>query len=139
MKLEMTNEELSDAIDQMYTIICVETLESSVYGDANNHFKELLEIQRLRAEITTADIQNIRKQAFNCPLNKITITALDILRDTADDLDLEGDIDTTTTRLVIRAAVSSIEGEIKRLREALTKIVCEPINAEYIAQQALDA
>jgi len=70
---------------------------------------------------------------------KIVETTLDILRDTADDIEHEGDIDTTTIRLVIRASATTLESEIKRLREALRMIVCESINAEYIAQQALDA
>ena len=66
-------------------------------------------------------------------------TTLDILRDTADDIEREGDIDTTTTRLVIRASATTLELEINRLREALRMIVCESINAEYIAQKALYA
>ena len=66
-------------------------------------------------------------------------TTLDILRETADDIEREGDIDTTTTRLVIRASATTLELEIKRLKEALRMIVCESINAEFIAQQALDA
>jgi hypothetical protein len=69
----------------------------------------------------------------------IVRTTLDILRDTADDIEREGDIDTTTTRLVIRAAATTLESEINRLKDALRMIVCESINAEYIAQQALDA
>ena len=69
----------------------------------------------------------------------IVQTTLDILRDTADDIEREGDIDTTTTRLVIRAAATTLEAEIKRLKDALRMIVCESINAESIAQQALDA
>jgi hypothetical protein len=70
---------------------------------------------------------------------KIVETTLDILRDTADDIEREGDIDTTTIRLVIRASATTLESEINRLRDALRMIVCESINAEYIAQQALDA
>ena len=70
---------------------------------------------------------------------KIVQTTLDILRDTADDIEREDDIDTTTVRLVIRAAATTLEAEIKRLKEALRMIVCESINAESIAQQALDA
>lgn len=69
----------------------------------------------------------------------IAQTTLEILRDTADDIEREGDIDTTTVRLVIRASATTLESEIKRLREALIMIVCESINAESIAQQALDA
>ena len=69
----------------------------------------------------------------------IVQTTLDILRDTADDIEREGNIDTTTTRLVIRASATTLEEEIKRLRDALRMIVCESINAEFIAQQALDA
>ena len=70
---------------------------------------------------------------------KIVQTTLDILRDTADDIERESDIDTTTIRLVIRASATTLESEIKRLREALRMIVCESINTESIAQQALDA
>ena len=70
---------------------------------------------------------------------KIVQTTLDILRDTADDIEREGDLDTTTIRLVIRASATTLESEINRLREALRIIVCESINAESIAQQALDA
>lgn len=71
--------------------------------------------------------------------SKIVETTLDILRDTADDIERERDIDTTTIRLVIRASASTLEAEIKRLKDALRMIVCESINAEFIAQQALDA
>ena len=68
----------------------------------------------------------------------IVQTTLDILRDTADDIEREGNIDTTTTRIVIRTSATTLEAEIKRLRDALRMIVCESINAEFIAQQALD-
>jgi len=50
---------------------------------------------------------------------KIVQTTLDILRDTADDIEREDDLDTTTIRLVIRASATTLEAEIKRLKDAL--------------------
>mgnify|MGYP003444265438 CR=1 FL=1 len=61
---------------------------------------------------------------------EIVEKTLDILRDTADDIEREGDIGTTTARLVIRASATTLESEIKRLRESLRMIVCESINME---------
>ena len=55
--------------------------------------------------------------------SKIVQTTVDILRDTADDIEREGDLDTTTIRLVIRASATTLEAEIKRLKAALVE--CE--------------
>ena len=66
-------------------------------------------------------------------MNAIVQTTLDILRDTADDIEREGDIDTTTTRLVIRASATTLESEIKRLRaevEMLLAAICEAARDE---------
>jgi len=45
---------------------------------------------------------------------------------------------TITAIRLLRAVHRDDEAEIKRLREALVKIECEPINAEYMARAALD-